>query len=83
MWLVFSFGALLVGEDINIFLTLNPHQKIKEGKIFKKVKFTHPYYDQNTLSNQKNLQKLQNRDNILFCGSYFVMVSMKMGLNQL
>ena len=58
-------------EDINIFLTLNPHQKIKEEKIFKKVKFTHPYYDQNTLSNQKNLQKLQNRDNILFCGSYF------------
>ena len=58
-------------EEKNIFLTLNPYQKINEEKIFKKVKFTHPYYDQNTLINQKNLSKIQNRESILFCGSYF------------
>ena len=58
-------------EDKNIFLTLNPYQKINEEKIFKKVKFTHPYYDQNTLINQKNLSKIQNKESILFCGSYF------------
>ena len=58
-------------EDKNIFLTLNPYQKINEEKIFKKVKFTHPYYDQSTLTNQKNLSKIQNRESILFCGSYF------------
>mgnify|MGYP001263944364 CR=1 FL=1 len=58
-------------EDKNIFLTLNPYQKINEEKIFKKVKFTHPYYDQSTLINQKNLSKIQNKESILFCGSYF------------
>ena len=58
-------------EEKNIFLTLNPYQKINEEKIFKKVKFTHPYYDQSTLINQKNLSKIQNRESILFCGSYF------------
>ena len=58
-------------EDKNIFLTLNPYQKINEEKIFKKVKFTHPYYDQNTLINQKNLSKIQNKESTLFCGSYF------------
>ena len=58
-------------EEKNIFLTLNPYQKINEEKIFKKVKFTHPYYDQSTLTNQKNLSKIQNRESILFCGSYF------------
>ena len=58
-------------EDKNIFLTLNPYEKINEEKIFKKVKFTHPYYDQNTLINQKNLSKIQNKESILFCGSYF------------
>jgi predicted NAD/FAD-binding protein len=58
-------------EDKNIFLTLNPYQKINEEKIFKKVKFTHPYYDQNTLINQKNLSKIQNKESILLCGSYF------------
>ena len=57
--------------DKNIFLTLNPYLKIDEEKIFKKVTFTHPYYDQNTLNNQKNLLKIQNKNSILFCGSYF------------
>ena len=55
----------------NIFLTLNPIKKISEDKIFKKVRFTHPYYDQISLDNQIKLKNLQNRDNILFCGSYF------------
>ncbi len=58
-------------EEKNIFLTLNPYQKINEEKIFKKVKFTHPYYDQSTLINQKNLSKIQNKESTLFCGSYF------------
>ena len=55
----------------NIFLTLNPMNQIPEDKIFKKVKFTHPYFNQNTLDHQKKLNILQNKKNILFCGSYF------------
>jgi len=55
----------------NIFLTINPFLKIPEDKIFKKVAFTHPYYDNNALSNQINLANIQNKKNILFCGSYF------------
>ena len=31
----------------------------------------HPYYDTEALLNQKNLYKIQNKNNILFCGSYF------------
>ena len=55
----------------NIFLTLNPFREIPEEKIFKKIKFSHPYFDQKALDNQKNLQKIQNKQNLLFCGSYF------------
>jgi len=55
----------------NIFLTLNPISQISENKILKKVKFTHPYFDQKALDNQKKLNFLQNKKNILFCGSYF------------
>ena len=55
----------------NIFLTLNPFEQIDNDKIIKKVEFTHPYYDNNTLKNQKNLHLIQNKKNILFCGSYF------------
>ena len=55
----------------NIFLTLNPFEQINREKIIKKVEFTHPYYDHNTLKNQKNLNLIQNKKNTLFCGSYF------------
>ena len=55
----------------NVFLTLNPFKNIPEDKILKKIKFTHPYYNQSALENQKNLKNIQNRENLLFCGSYF------------
>jgi len=55
----------------NIFLTLNPYFEIDKSKIFKKVRFTHPYFDQSALNFQSQLTKLQNKRNILFCGSYF------------
>ena len=58
-------------NERNIFLTLNPIKKISEDKILKKINFTHPYYDQKALDNQKNLKNIQNIENILFCGSYF------------
>ena len=57
--------------DKNIFLTLNPFFEIAEEKIYKKVYFTHPYYDKNALENQSKLENIQNKENILFCGSYF------------
>ncbi len=57
--------------DQNIFLTLNPFTKISQDKILKKVEFTHPYFDQTALEYQKKLDDLQNKNNILFCGSYF------------
>ena len=57
--------------DRNIFLTINPFREIPIDRIFKKVSFTHPYYDTVALSNQSRLCKIQNKKNTLFCGSYF------------
>ncbi|MDC3175010.1 FAD-dependent oxidoreductase [Candidatus Pelagibacter sp.] len=57
--------------DENIFLTLNPYFDIDETKILKKVRFTHPYYDQKALDTQVHLRNLQNKKDTLFCGSYF------------
>ena len=57
--------------DKDIFLTINPFRKIAKDKIFERIKFTHPYYDGAALSNQANLNKIQNKKNTLFCGSYF------------
>ena len=57
--------------DENIFLTLNPYYEIDQSKILKKVRFTHPYFDQLALDQQSKLNNLQNKRNILLCGSYF------------
>ena len=57
--------------DRDIFLTLNPNIQINEKKILQIVNFTHPYFDQRALDNQIKLKNIQNKKNILFCGSYF------------
>ena len=57
--------------DEDIFLSLNPFDRIDEQKILNKVTFTHPYYDYLALEKQAELKKLQNVNNTLFCGSYF------------
>ena len=57
--------------DQNIFLTIKPFFKIDQDKIFNKIDFTHPYYDENALQNQSNLKSIQNVNNTLFTGSYF------------
>ena len=57
--------------DKNIFLTINPFREIPANKTYKKVRFAHPYFDADALLNKSNLQKIQNKKNILFCGSYF------------
>ena len=31
----------------------------------------YPYYDKQALENQNRLKKIQNKKNLLFCGSYF------------
>ena len=53
------------------FLTLNPFFEIEKNKIIRTVNFTHPYYNHKSLISQKKLNSLQNKKNILYCGSYF------------
>ena len=55
----------------NIFLTINPFFEIADGKIYKEINFTHPYYDEKALQNQSKLNSIQNINNTLFVGSYF------------
>ena len=57
--------------DKNIFLTINPFVEIVSDKIYQKIDFTHPYYDEKALQNQSNLKTIQNTNNTLFAGSYF------------
>ena len=43
--------------DKNIFLTINPFREIPANKTYKKVRFTHPYFDADALLNPKQSSK--------------------------
>ena len=55
----------------NYFLTLNPVAEVEESKVIKKEKFTHPYFNNENVSLQKDLHLLQGKKRTWFCGSYF------------
>ena len=57
--------------DENIFLTLNPYFEIDQSKILKKVNLHIHTLINLRLDHQSKLKNLQNKRNILFCGSYF------------
>ena len=55
----------------NYFLTLNPVERIKAENIIKKADFTHPYFNNENVTLQKDLHKLQGKKRTWYCGSYF------------
>ena len=55
----------------NYFLTLNPVAEVEDGKVIKQEKFTHPYFNNENVSLQKDLYLLQGKKRTWFCGSYF------------
>jgi predicted NAD/FAD-binding protein len=57
--------------DKNYFLTLNPIEDIKDNKVIKQEKFTHPYFNNENVRLQKDLHLLQGKKRTWFCGSYF------------
>tara|TARA_B100000575_G_scaffold286569_1_gene283543 strand:- start:6853 stop:8073 length:1221 start_codon:yes stop_codon:yes gene_type:complete len=60
-----------LNTERNYFLTLNPIYQISSEKIIKKVNFTHPYFNSETMKLQKELNFLQGKQRTWFCGAYF------------
>ncbi len=53
-----------------IFVTLNPIIKPKIEKVYKKLIYSHPLYDSNTISGQMGLLDIQGNNNTWYCGAY-------------
>ena len=58
-------------SEVNYFLTLNPIYKLEDAKIIKRINFTHPYFNSETLKYQSELNSLQGKKRTWFCGAYF------------
>ena len=50
-------------------ILFHPHEIRNQNNYHKTIYF--PYFDQSALDYQSELKNLQNKRNILFCGSYF------------
>ena len=59
-----------LGINTNIFVTLNPFKKPDKDKILKKIIYEHPLYDLKTFNSQKEVQLIQGKNNIWYCGAY-------------
>ena len=57
--------------DENYFLTLNPIFEPRDSRVIHKVNYSHPYFNSETLSHQKELHSLQGKKKTWYCGAYF------------
>jgi len=53
-----------------LFVTLNPIEEIADADIFAKYEYEHPIFDSDAISAQENVDKIQGKRNIWFCGAW-------------
>jgi uncharacterized protein len=53
-----------------LFVTLNPIEAINEKDVFGKYEYEHPIFDDGAVKAQENLDKIQGKRNIWFCGAW-------------
>lgn len=53
------------------FVTLNTTQSIDDDKVIREILYHHPIYTKESLESQKDLDQLNGKNRIFFCGSYF------------
>jgi predicted NAD/FAD-binding protein len=59
-----------IDYNFPIFVTLNPIIPIKDSKIYDIYEFYHPQYNMDSLLGQKEIRKIQGKNNLYFCGAY-------------
>ena len=59
-----------IPADDPLFVTLNATRQIDEARIFDEVTLRHPVYDTAALAAQKDMARLNGRNNTWFCGAW-------------
>ena len=59
-----------IDDKYPLFVTLNPMQEIKQKDIFGKYEYEHPIFNLEAIKAQSNLDKIQGKRNIYFCGAW-------------
>ena len=59
-----------IDKDLPLFVTLNPSKIPKTKNIFRELEYSHPVFDNLTMSSQKDLFKIQGKNNSYWCGAW-------------
>ena len=74
-----------LNTEEQIFVTLNTHPIFNIKNVYKKIIYSHPIYDKETITAQKGIKNIQGIKNTWFCGAYqgngFHEDGIKSGLN--
>lgn len=60
-----------VSDQKNYFVSINDTGNIREDQILKKINFTHPLFDVHTAKAQTELDSLNEKGPVYFCGAWF------------
>lgn len=59
-----------INQDYPLFVTLNPIKEIKKEDIFVSINYEHPIFDFGAIESQENLEQIQGKRNMWFCGAW-------------
>ena len=59
-----------LGNENNLFVTLNPDKAISPDKVFATFEYEHPQYDQNAIKAWHKISQLQGFKNTWYCGAW-------------
>ena len=69
--LTYSMNILQkIDDKFPLFVTLNSDKKIIPEKIFAKIEYEHPIFDNAAIVAQEELNEIQGLENLYFCGAY-------------
>jgi predicted NAD/FAD-binding protein len=59
-----------IDEKYPLFVTMNPTMDIDENKVIKKIEYTHPIFNHNSIAAQKRIKSINGSNKIWYCGAY-------------
>ena len=59
-----------LNTSLNVFVSLNPFKIPNKDLIYKKIVYEHPIFNNSTNEAQKQIYKIQGKDNIYYAGAW-------------
>ena len=59
-----------LNTSLNVFVSLNPIEIPNKSRIYKKIIYEHPIFNNDTNDAQNQITKIQGKDNVFYIGAW-------------